>query len=431
VLFAAIADDYTGGSDLAGMLAVQGVRTAQLFGVPPASVMESLGDGYDAVVVCLKSRSIDPKTACQMSLAALDRLLALNPRQIQFKYCSTFDSTARGNIGPVTEALMGALGVDFTVAVPALPINGRTQYMGYLFVNGVLLSESPMARHPLNPMTEPNLVRHLQPQTNLKVGLISHPVVRAGADAIREEIARLKSQRVAIALVDAITEDDMTNIAGAVAEERLVTGGSGIAKALPPFWRERSWWRPATLSEPRKPGGERQVLLLAGSCSAATLEQIEAYRRSGGPLEAVDVEALMRDAAAERERLAGLASAHLKRAGRCLVYSSAEAARREETLRRVASEGHSAEAVRLAIEALMGQLACELRTRRIVAAGGETAGAVLDALGVRAAEILDELDPGVPVLRSLDEPVFGLVLKSGNFGARDLLSKAADYLEEL
>lgn len=431
MLFAAIADDYTGGSDLAGMLAVQGVRTAQLFRVPEASILESVRDRYDAVVVCLKSRSIDPRDACDMSLAALDRLLALEPRQIQFKYCSTFDSTPRGNIGPVTEALMGALGVDFTVAVPALPVNGRTQYMGYLFVNGVLLSESPMARHPLNPMTEPNLVRHLQPQTSLRVGLISHPFVRSGAGAICQEIARLKSQSVAIALVDAIAEDDLANIARAVAQQRLITGGSGITKALPAVWRERDWWAPASRAAASKLGGERQVLLLAGSCSAATLEQIEAYRHSGGPLEAVNVEALMRDAAAECERLAELASGHLKRNGRCLVYSSADAARREETLRRLASEGHPPEGVRLAIEALMGQLARRLGARRIVAAGGETSGAVLDALRVQAVEILDELDPGVPVLRSLDEPAWGLVLKSGNFGSRDFLSKAAAYLEDL
>lgn len=436
MLFAAIADDYTGGSDLAGMLAGQGVRTAQLFGVPDAALVENLRGCYDAVVVCLKSRSIEPEEARRLTLAALERIRPLAPRQIQFKYCSTFDSTARGNIGPVTEALIEALGAGFAVAVPALPINGRTQYLGYLFVNGVLLSESPMRDHPLNPMREPNLVLHLAPQTKLRVGLIAHPAVLAGAAAIRTEAARLRAEGVGIALVDAITEDDLTAIARAVAAEPLITGGSGITKAVPAVWRELGWWSPGGTAEKQPLGMGRDVLLLAGSCSAATLEQIEQYRRSAAPLERVEIDSLLAVPDAELDRLADLATMHLTRFGRCLVYSSAPAADREGTLRRLEADGHSAEEVRLAIERLMGQLACRLagdfqRVRRIVAAGGETSGAVLDALGVKAVDILDELDPGVPALRSLGAPVFGLALKSGNFGAPDFLINAANYLETL
>ncbi|MGH9674838.1 MAG: 3-oxo-tetronate kinase [Bryobacteraceae bacterium] len=435
MLFAAIADDYTGGSDLAGMLALRGVRTAQLFGVPAAGVVESLEGRYDALVVCLKSRSIEAEEARRVSMAALDRLQAASPRQIQFKYCSTFDSTSRGNIGPVTDALMDALGVEFTVAAPGLPVNGRTQYMGYLFVNGVLLSESPMRDHPLNPMREPNLVRHLEPQTRRKVGLIAHPAVRAGAAVIREKIAGLRTAGIGIALVDVVSDCDLTAIANAVATEKLITGGSGIARALPAVWRERGWHRPVSRPEEKVLGGNRRVLLLAGSCSAATLKQIEVYRASGAPFVAVDIEALMHDAAAERGRLTDEAARALKHGGRCLIYSSTPAGAREETLRRIASNGRPAGQVPAAIEELMGRLASDLvgaaGVRRIVAAGGETSGAILDAIGVKAVEILDELDPGVPALRSLDDPPFGLALKSGNFGAPDCLLKAAGYLEKL
>ena len=199
--FATIADDFTGGSDLAGMLFEQGVRTVQLFGTAGAP---SVSAGTQAVVLSLKSRSVEPDRAVAMTLDALATLRRLDPRQIQFKYCSTFDSTERGNIGPVTEALLTSLDAPFTIAVPALPVNGRTQYLGHLFVQGTLLSESPMRDHPLNPMTDSNLVRFLQKQTAVRVGLIDLATLRRGD--MRAAADRLRAEGVRIALVDAIEE---------------------------------------------------------------------------------------------------------------------------------------------------------------------------------------------------------------------------------
>ena len=205
LLFAAIADDVTGGSDLAGMLFGQGVRTVQTFGIPGPDEV-TLMARYDAVVVSLKTRSIEPSAAVAESLAAHRALGPLRPKQWQFKYCSTFDSTPRGNIGPVTAALMEATGAGFTIAVPALPVNGRTQYQGNLFVLGELLAESPMRSHPLNPMTDSNLVRWLQAQTSKRVGLVPWSVVSQSAAAIAAKAAELQQSGVAIALVDAITD---------------------------------------------------------------------------------------------------------------------------------------------------------------------------------------------------------------------------------
>jgi uncharacterized protein YgbK (DUF1537 family) len=235
--------------------------------------------------------------------------------------------------------------------------------------------------------------------------------------------------------VDALTNEDLAAIAAGIAGERLITGGSGIGQALPGVWRERGWMQSREATGGKRLGGNRRVLLLAGSCSAATLEQVEVYRTGGSPVAAVNVEALMGDAPTERERLLEAALGGLKKSGHCLIYSSAPPESREQTLRRIAGAGQRVEQVAPAIEELMGALAVELvrqaGVRRIVAAGGETSGAVLDALGVQAVEILDELDPGVPALRSLDDPPFGLALKSGNFGSADFLVKAARRLENL
>ena len=433
LLFAAIADDYTGGSDLAGMLAGHGVRTAQLFGVPEPALVEAVAGQYDAVVVCLKTRSIPAAEAQRLSLEALARVQPLRPRQVQFKYCSTFDSTPAGNIGPVTDALMEALGTEFTVAVPALPVNGRTQYLGYLFVNGVLLSESPMRNHPLNPMTEPNLVRHLQAQTRRRCGLIPWPAVRHGAESIRSEVLGLRRLGVQIALVDALSGEDLSSIAEAVADEVLITGGSGITQKLPDVWRALGWWKPDVSSRPTSVAGGKEVLILSGSCSAATLQQVSVFTEAGAPALRMNIEALCAGRRREVDRLLEAAMAALERDGKVLIYSSAPAEERETVLARLERAGLSAEQVRLTIEQAMAELArlavSEAAVRNIVVAGGETAGALLEALAVHAVQVLDSLDPGVPALRSIGDAPLGLVLKSGNFGSPDFFAKAARYLE--
>jgi uncharacterized protein YgbK (DUF1537 family) len=433
LLLGAIADDYTGGSDLAGMLAGEGVRTVQLFGIPSERLLGKIAEKYTAAVVCLKSRSIDPEPAVELSLCALGALQGLGARQIQFKYCSTFDSTARGNIGPVAEALLDAMGERLTIAVPALPVNGRTQYLGCLFVNGVLLSRSPMRTHPLNPMTEPDLLRHLQPQLRGKAGLVTLAEVRKGPTGIRAALARLEQGGVRVALADAIEDSDLDLIAQAVADEKLITGGSGIGQKLPRVWESRGLWT-RQAGEPRESRGQaRGVLVIAGSCSDATLAQLDCWRAAGLSAESLDVERLIGGGEEEIGRIAAWARERLHSHGRALVFSSARAETRARILDRLSAAGHTAGDVRMSIEAALAAIARSLATehglRGIVVAGGETSGAVLDALGVQAVEILDTLDPGVPALQTLGEQPLGLALKSGNFGSEDFFEKAVRYLE--
>jgi uncharacterized protein YgbK (DUF1537 family) len=393
VRFAAIADDYTGGADLAGMLFAGGVRTVQVFGLQSPAFFEGLKGRYQAVVLCLKSRAIPAAEACRMSLEAYERLRVLEPAQVQFKYCSTFDSTREGNIGPVTEALLDRMGVDFTIAVPALPVNGRTQYMGHLFVGGRPLAETHMRHHPLNPMTDSNLVRHLQAQMRRKAGLIPLDDVRDGADAIRCRMALLREDGVAVALVDCVSEADLEAIARAAADLPLITGGSGLAMKLAARWGVAD----ASASEPASSGS---VLVLAGSCSAATLEQLEVARAAGIPMFQLN-------------------KLQLVPAGTAIIYSSAPESERDPA---------AAAAIEQAFGEIARRMVCERGVRRLVVAGGETAGAVVNALEIPAVEITAILDPGVPALRSLGEPPLELVLKSGNFGSRDFFAKAIRHL---
>jgi uncharacterized protein YgbK (DUF1537 family) len=402
VMLAAIADDYTGGSDMAGMLAGAGVRTVQMFGVPDEQSLRAAGEA-EAVVVSLKTRSIPAADSVSQSLNALTLVQTLQPRQVQFKYCSTFDSTRDGNIGPVTAALMDALGTEFTIAVPALPVNGRTQYFGHLFVNGVPLSESPMRTHPLNPMTDSNLVRHLQWQTSRTVGLVNLHQLRS-ADCRRPD-------GVDIALVDAIEDEDLLLIAQRF-DLPLITGGSGISRALPAVWQLRGW-SPRPVRKPETDRSPGKALLLAGSCSAATLGQIAAWRSCGG-----DAVAMKTEAPGDREldRLCGSCIEAWKSQDAVLVYSSAPPQERHG----------SPELIEQAFASLARMLAGHYG--RLIVAGGETSGAVVDGLGIRAVAIGNAIDPGVPALRTLSGPPLALALKSGNFGAEDFFRKAARAL---
>src|SRR5439155_25856082 len=232
-----IADDFTGGTDLAGMLVKHGLRTVQMIGVPQGPPPE----GVDAIVVALKSRTAPAAEAVEASLGALRWLRDAGCRQFYFKYCSTFDSTDRGNIGPVTDALMSALDTRFTIACPAIPENKRSVFKGYLFAGDVLLNESGMQHHPLTPMTDANLVRVLKRQTHRKVGLVGHETVAGGADAIKARFDGLQSAGVQIAIVDATSNDDLQRIGAACSDLPLVTAGSGIALGLPQNFRRRGW----------------------------------------------------------------------------------------------------------------------------------------------------------------------------------------------
>jgi len=419
LLLGCVADDFTGATDLANTLVRQGMRTVQLFGVPEGDA--PVGDA-EAVVVALKSRTIPAAAAVSQSLDSLTWLRDRGVDQAFFKYCSTFDSTPAGNIGPVGDAMLEALDVDFTIACPAFPENGRTICHGYLFVGDVLLSESGMKDHPLTPMTDANLVRVLQAQTRRKVGLVAYDIVAAGPDAIREAYARLKSDGVQYAIVDALSDSDLLAIGAASDELRLITGGSGVALGLPDVYRRRGQID-AGGSADQLPAVGGFTAVLSGSCSQATLSQV-AHMQARRPSFQIDPLRL-----AAGEDLVGEAIAWarpLLADGPPLIYASAPP---EDVARSQSALGR--EQAGELIEQAMAEIARELVSagvRRLVVAGGETSGAVVQALGVRAVRIGPQIDPGVPWTLSLDEPGVALALKSGNFGGEDFFLKALEML---
>ncbi len=420
-LLGCIADDFTGGTDLAGMLVKAGMRTVQLIGVPdgppPADV--------DALVIALKSRTNPVEDAVAESLAALRWLREAGSRQFYFKYCSTFDSTPRGNIGPVAEALMQALDTDFTIACPALPANGRTLYKGYLFVGDVPLSESGMRNHPLTPMTDANLVRVLQQQTGRKVGLVDYATVSRGAAAIRERFTALRQQGRGFAIVDALSNVDLDAIGAACADMALVTGGSGIALGLPQNFRRSGLLAENTVADALpKTGGLRAVI--SGSCSLATQKQVEVMRASF-PSFSIDP---MRLARGEDLVAAALDWADARIAQQpILVYATAT----PDAVKQVQAELSVAHAGEL-VENALAEIARGLVRRgvgQMIVAGGETSGAVVKALGVKGLRIGPEIDPGVPWTSTLHDDgtqPLALALKSGNFGSEDFFLKAWEKL---
>ena len=410
-----IADDFTGATDLANNLVRTGMRVVQTIGVPVAR----LGEDVDAVVVALKSRTIPASDAVAQSLAALAWLKSEGAQQVYFKYCSTFDSTARGNIGPVTEALMDSLGTDFTIACPAFPENKRTIFKGYLFVGDELLSESGMRNHPLTPMTDANLVRVLQNQTKRKVGLIDYATVAKGADAVRRRIEELRVQRVGIAIVDAISDDDLRRLGPALKDMKLVTAGSGVAIGLPANWNIASHPQAAAL-----PSVSGPAAIVSGSCSTATLGQVKAFRDTGG--EALSLDPL-RIAQGQESAQAAIAWAEGKLArGPVLVYASADPA----SVRAV-QDKLGVDAAGALVEKTLAGVArglVERGVRRLVVAGGETSGAVVQALAIEKMRIGPQIDPGVPWCAAQSPAAGGaplhLALKSGNFGSPDFFTKA-------
>ena len=442
-LLGVIADDYTGGSDVAAMVSEGGVRTVQVFGLQEPGFIEELRGRYQAAVICLKSRSNPAAEARRQSIEALDLIERLEPRQIHFKYCSTFDSTPEGNIGPVIDALMSRMGIDFTVAVPALPVNERTQYLGHLFVGPQLLSESHMRHHPVTPMTDSSVVRLLRAQTGRRVGLIPLGTVQTGGGRLAAEIERARRSGVEIVLVDAVSDADVAAIAEACVDLRLITGSSALPMCLPAVWRSRGWlgeWHSLQAVQAvgdRSPfysergsvsnaGGTTPVLVLSGSCAASTLRQVEELRACGCRCEAMDVARLVQgEAGAELDRLYERLRPEVMAAGVAAVVASADHQAREQTRRGLSAE--QAAVLPRAIEAAFGELARRFAAEgveRLVIAGGETAGAIIDALAIRAVEVTAILDPGVPAVRAIGGPDLRLVLKSGNFGSPDFFPRA-------
>lgn len=422
MLLGCVADDFTGATDLANMLTRGGMRTLQTIGVPDGAA--GLPEA-DAVVVALKSRTIPAADAVAQSVAALDWLTACGARQILFKYCSTFDSTDAGNIGPVADALLDRLGADFTIACPAFPENRRTIFNGHLFVGAALLSDSPMKDHPLTPMTDANLVRVLQRQTRAKVGLVPYPVVREGASAIRAAFDRLRADGVRHAIVDAVEDAHLVAIGEACADLALVTGGSGIALGLPGNFR-RAGLLTRTGSAALMPPARGHAAVIAGSCSAATQAQVSAMKRRC-PSMRIDPNELAAGAAAVVDRAVGWAATQVVK-GPVLVYSTA-APDEVRAAQDAVGKARAATLVEDALAAIAKALVAR-GVRRLVVAGGETSGAVVSALGVKALAIGPQIDPGVPWTFTVPGEPVALALKSGNFGAEDFFLKALGMLEQ-
>ncbi|MEU4427202.1 3-oxo-tetronate kinase [Actinoplanes sp. NPDC024001] len=405
-----IADDYTGGTDVAAALRRAGLRTTLLFGIPRPDLR--LPADSEAVVVALKTRTVPAADAVEQSLRVHGWLRRHGAGQIYFKYCSTFDSTDAGNIGPVTDALLDATGSPMTLICPASPGHGRTVYQGHLFVGGTLLSESPMRHHPLTPMTDPSLVRVLSRQTSRPVGLLPLPVVRAGREAVAAHLERLREGGIRHVVVDATQDGDLQTVAAAAEDFAVLTGGAGLAGARGDLLAGIR--APATRHDPITGPG----IVLAGSCSAATLGQVDRARAEFpsyrlDPAATPDPEALLDKADAWlRATYDGTP---------VLIYSSATA---EQRVAGIAAMGEkTADILERALGAL-ARTAVELGARRIVVAGGETSGAVVAALGVDAVVVGDEADPGVPWCATTGTPPLRLLLKSGNFGSPDLLVRA-------
>ncbi|MDD5028558.1 MAG: four-carbon acid sugar kinase family protein [Rhodoferax sp.] len=425
ILLGCIADDFTGATDLANNLVRSGMRVVQAMGVPT----QPLNADADAVVVALKSRTVPKAEAIAQSLAALQWLQAQGARQIYFKYCSTFESTTQGNIGPVTEALMDALagqpGADFSIATPAFPDNGRTVFKGHLFVGDVLLSESGMQNHPLTPMTDANLVRVLQSQCRGKVGLIDYKVVAQGESAMRARMAELRAQGVRIAVLDAVSNDDLYRMGPALKDLALVTAGSGVAIGLPAnFGMAPS----NTASALPAPTGFQAVV--SGSCSLATNRQVQAFIAAGYPALAIDPLMLTGDGTQAVEDALKWALPLLGKHP-VLIYSSAspEAVKAVQAQLGVQAAGDLVERTLAAIARGL----VERGVRQLVVAGGETSGACVQALGITQMKIGPQIDPGVPWChaQSAAAPQAGLhlTLKSGNFGTDDFFVKAFGCLK--
>jgi uncharacterized protein YgbK (DUF1537 family) len=403
------------------MLVRGGMRTVQVIGVPGDN---DPAPDADAVVVALKSRTAPVGQAVRESLAALDWLRRAGCRQYFFKYCSTFDSTDEGNIGPVADALIDALGSGFALACPAFPTNARTVYQGHLFVGGVLLNESGMENHPLTPMKDANLVRVLSRQTDGTVGLVPFATVEQGAGAIRKAMTALKEQGRRYAIVDAVTDAHLVAIGEAAEAHALLTGGSGIAMGLPANFR-----RMGLLAEGADPGGlppaGGHAAVLSGSCSRATLAQLGAAR-AHLPVHEVDPLACP-DAASLADAALAWAADRLGRTP-VVIAASAPPDRVAAIQARLGQDAAGA-----LIEDTLARVAQGLvarGVRRLVVAGGETSGAVVSRLGVRALRIGPEIDPGVPwTFAEGGGPGLHLALKSGNFGATDFFTKAFAVLE--
>jgi 3-dehydrotetronate 4-kinase len=433
LLLGCIADDLTGATDLAVMLSDQGMPTVLRIGpvgtdsAPPPDVPADV----PAVVVALKSRTAPVEQAVEQSLAAARWLLHAGADQLFFKYCSTFDSTDAGNIGPVAEALLDACGEAMTVVCPAFPANRRTIYRGHLFVGDVLLSESSMRDHPLTPMRDANLLRVLgrQCRADSRIGLVPLETVMRGPDAVRDALTVLRNQSHRFAVLDAVTDEHLVALGQACADLRLLTGGSGLAMGLPENFRQRGRLAAIRDLEPvRRPADKPAAVVLAGSCSAATRGQVE-HAAGQWPLHRLDPLALAAGTQTPANVVAW-AGSHMHNSP--IVIASTAEPRDVEAAQQQLGRERAATLIEHAMADIARRLA-DAGAGTFIVAGGETSGAVVEALGVTTLRIGQRIDPGVPwtqAARDHDgQATLALALKSGNFGSRDFFTKALDMLQ--
>ena len=414
MLLGCIGDDFTGASDLANTLAKQGMYTVQYTGVPETAAAADV----EAGVIALKSRSIPVEEAVRQSLEALEWLKAQGCQQFFFKYCSTFDSTAEGNIGPVADALADALGTNCVIVCPAFPGTGRTIYQGHLFVNDGLLSESGMQNHPLTPMTDSDLRRWLVPQTQFDVGHVPALTVFSGAESTKTALAEQAADKKRLIVVDAIRDEDLMIIGEAAADLPLITGGSGVALGLPENFRKRGLIGESSASWQGESG---HCAILSGSCSIATRGQLVEHGKNNPMLEIKAADVISGATTAE-----SVSQWLLSQTGIPLAYSSAD----PEAVKAVQAE-YGIEVSAEAIENLFAEVSRQLvagGVNRLIVAGGETSGAVVEGLSLNTTAMGPEIDPGVPAMRANDNLV--IALKSGNFGAPDFFVKAAGVLAQ-
>ncbi|MCC3306333.1 3-oxo-tetronate kinase [Sneathiella sp. HT1-7] len=423
IVLGCIADDLTGATDLAMILMREGMKTVQIIDVPDE--MTSIPEA-DAVVVALKSRTIPATEAVEQSLAACEWLLKAGAKQIFFKYCSTFDSTDDGNIGPVTDALMDYLKCPYTIACPSFPENGRTVYKGHLFVNGTLLSESSLRNHPLTPMTDSNLNRVLSKQSASQISNIYVESIELGTDKIRNIFDNHDPGQKTIFVMDGLNDDHLKSIDSACKDLKLITGGSAVAMGLPDNFRAKELLRTSHPDNPFDVPKGRTVIL-SGSCSEATLEQID-YAKSRMPALKINPQDILDDKPVLAQTLDWV-SKNMVEDGPILIYTSAP-----PTEVKALQNKKDRVAVGSLIEETLGQLAPALQESgftRFIVAGGETSGAVIHSLAIQALEIGPQIDPGVPWTLSHSGQPLALALKSGNFGAQDFFPKAAAQIHAM
>jgi len=418
--FGVVADDNTGASDAAGMLTEKGVRTALVLSLAAAREAESFLADFDAAVIGTRIRAMAPDQARERTAAAIERLKALQVEKVQLKYCSTFDSTPEGNIGCSLDAGLEALGQEATIVAPALPVNGRTTYNGYHFVNGVLLSESPLRHHPLNPMTDSNLVRWLQQQTGLRVDVVRLDRIRRGAEHVRRLMDSLVADGVSYLVTDAIEQSDLTVVAEATADWPFISGGSGITAEMPRLmFPERS----ALCFTERIRDLRGGLLVVSGSQSPATRAQngwAMGHGFTGVPVEPQEV----LKGEVDLDRIVHAAASLLGEGKPVVIYARAES---PEDVREVQEFGQTlglsvtetGAMIADALAEIAGRLIESGRVGRLIISGGETSGAVCARTGFGALEVGLPVEPGVPYCFPASHSDLMVVLKSGNFGSAD------------